>query len=79
MPRNNSSFNKNLVVRFVDNEHAKNAFREFRTRFPSCLPKSNDLSKVSEDKVIIQENSIRGISRSNARQFLLSCVGAVPG
>ncbi len=68
---------KYVIVRFADHDCAMNAFDAFRKNFPSQLVASQDLSKVEESTVYIQEDSLN-VSNGTARTFLQGCHGAIP-
>lgn len=81
MPRYSTALKTFTTGLFSTAEDAKKAFDAFRSKYPSVFSNNPavDLSRVEGNKVMIQDNSYRNISRSGVKQFLLECTGAIPG
>ncbi len=70
---------KFVVVRFASPKCAQNAFTALRSNCRNPLAKSEDLSRVEGDMLVIQEDSCSACSKDFIKKFLQSCEGAIPG
>ena len=78
MTFNSSKPNRNFViVKFNTYKEALDAFIKAKTKFPSRLPMSEDLSKIEENTIFFQSDSTHQADVA-VRNFLLNCSGAYP-